>query len=435
MNLFKSDMKGDAMKDTRNFWLYATGRLVSLMGTGVQNVAMPLFILDLTGSGTVMGTFMIITMAPTLILYPVAGVIGDRVNRKQIMAWMDIARGVVILFLALLASRNLITIPLLFGAQFVISLMTALFGPATMAMLPDIVEEEDLTRANSVLGSINSLSLIVGPALGGIIYGFGGIKAAFLINGISFLGSGTSELFIRYEQKTRRLEKVQEVIHDIKEGLSFIRTHRGLLTLLIFGLVFNFFVNPMFSVLAPYVLRVVIQFSAEQFGIVTTSFMAGMLIGNLIIGTLLAKAKIEKMLNRGLIFSVGFMFIFAGLIFPQTIETLGYASWAMFFAISITYIFMGVSLAFVNTPLDVELQKLTPTEFRARVFSVTEVILQGVVPLGYGIIGIALDMVPAHRVALTALLILAVVTLLFVLKYSKELFKEFEHKKENTLST
>jgi DHA3 family macrolide efflux protein-like MFS transporter len=150
------------MKHARNFWLYSVGRLVSFIGTGVQDVALPLFILDLTGSGAVMGTFMILTVAPRLVMIPLAGVIGDRVNRKKIMVWTDFGRGILILGLAGLAYSNYITLPLLFGAQFLTSVMNALFGPATSAMLPDIVEEEDLTRANSILGAVNSVSFIVG---------------------------------------------------------------------------------------------------------------------------------------------------------------------------------------------------------------------------------------------------------------------------------
>ena len=417
------------MKDQRNFWLYAVGRLVSLIGTGVQDIAIPLFILDLTGSGTVMGTFMIITMAPRLILYPVAGVVGDRVNRKLIMVWTDFGRGAVILLLAFLAAQNYITISVLFVAQFVVSLMNALFGPATMAMLPDIVEEEDLTRANSIIGSINSLSMIVGPALGGIIYAVGGIKVAFLINGISFVGSGVSEFFIKYEQKTKKFEKVREVITDLREGLSFVKKHRGILTLLVFALILNFLANPLFAVLVPYVMRVVIQFSAEQFGMLQTSFVTGILIGNIIIGTLLAKSKVEKMLNRGLLFETALIFVFVALIFPQVIEGLGYASWTLFFAIFCTFALMGMFNAFINTPIAVEFQKLVPTEFRARVFSVMEVITQGVVPIGLGIVGFLLDVAPAHVIALTLMVVELFVVLLFIFKYSKEVFKDFNNEK------
>lgn len=417
------------MKDAKNFWLYTVGRLVSLIGSGVQDVAIPLFILDVTGSGTIMGTFMIVTVAPRLILVPLAGVVGDRVNRKFIMVWMDFGRGAVILGLAALAAQHLVTIHVLFFAQFAVSLMNALFGPATAAMLPDIVEKEELTRANSILGAVNSLSYIVGPALGGIIYAFGGIKAAFFINGISFAASGVSELFIQYEQKTKKLGKIKEVVTDLKEGFIFVKTHRGLLILLLFALVLNFLANPLFSVLTPYILRVVIQFSSEQFGLLQTSFVTGILIGNIIIGAVLAKASVEKMFIRGLLVQSGFMFVYVGLIFPYSIERLGYASWTLFFAFFLTFVAMGVFNAFVNTPIAVELQTLAPTEYRARVFSVLDVATQGIVPIGFGIMGILLDVAPAHVVAAVVVAIEFLIVLLFVFKYSKEVFYDFENNK------
>jgi len=80
----------------------------------------------------------------------------------------------------------------------------------------------------------------------------------------------------------------------------------------------------------------------------------------------------------------------------------------------------------VNTPIDVGFQKLTPTEVRARVFSVSGIISQGVVPIGYGIMGIALDRFPAHRVALAVTVVLLFVVLLYIFKYLKEVCREFE---------
>lgn len=414
------------MKNGKNFWLYTTGLFISFIGSGVQDIALPLFILDVTGSGVAMGTFMIISTIPRFILYPLAGVVGDRVNRKQIMVWMDFGRGSIILFLAVLAARNVLTIPILFAAQFLVSIMNALFGPATLAMLPDIVKEEDLMRANSIVEAVSNFSYIVGPVLGGVLYGLGGIRVAFLVNGFSFLGSGVSELFITYHQKTKKFEKVQEVIEDLRGGITFIRTHRGLSTLLVFGLVINFLSGPVFVVLIPYVLRVVIKFSAEQYGMLQTSFVAGILIGNIIIGAVLAKSKVQPMVTRGFIVETGLKFVFVALIFPKFVETLGYASWAMFCVLFSVFILMGIFNAFVNTPIDVGFQKLTPTEVRARVFSVSGIISQGVVPIGYGIMGIALDRFPAHRVALAVTVVLLFVVLLYISKYLKEVCREFE---------
>lgn len=75
----------------------------------------------------------------------------------------------------------------------------------------------------------------------------------------------------------------------------------------------------------------------------------------------------------------------------------------------------------------VEFQKLAPTEFRARVFAVIGVGTQGIVPIGFGVMGILLDMAPTHVVTLTILTIAFLVVLFFVFKYSKEVHKEFEH--------
>ncbi|HCO70292.1 MAG TPA: MFS transporter, partial [Mesotoga infera] len=119
----------------RNFWLFSVGRLVSLIGSGVQALAIPLYILDLTGSGTMMGTFAVITMLPRIVFGPIAGVLGDRFNRKLIMIYMDFARGAAILAMAYLADAEALTISILFIFQLLISTLDISFDPATAAML------------------------------------------------------------------------------------------------------------------------------------------------------------------------------------------------------------------------------------------------------------------------------------------------------------
>lgn len=407
---------------------------MSLIGTGVQDVALPLFILDLTGSGAMMGTFMIMTVAPRLVMVPLAGVIGDRVNRKKIMVWTDFGRGVLILGLAGLAYDNRITIPLLFGAQLLTSVMNALFGPATSAMLPDIVEVEDLTRANSILGAVNSVSFIIGPALGGIIYAIGGIEIAFLINGVSFLGSGISEMFIRYSQKTKRFTGLHEVASDLREGLSFVKARHGLLIMLMIALVLNFLMSPLFSVVIPYVMRVIIKFASEQFGMLETSFMGGTLLGNVIIGAFLAKTKVRKMLNMGLLAESLVMVAFALIVFPQVLYLLGYASWLCFFVLFCTFVLMGLFNALINTPLMVELQKMTPTAFRARVFSVIELAAQAVVPLGFGVVGFLLDLIPAHWIVMILSVAQIGVVVYFIIGLSGKVYDDFEANSHNATS-
>jgi DHA3 family macrolide efflux protein-like MFS transporter len=170
-------------------------------------IAIPLYILDLTGSGAYMGIFTMLSLLPSLILGPFAGVIGDRYNRKKIMVSIDFLDGFLILFLAFLTYIHSMNIAVIFTAQVFVSLIGAMFNSATSAMLPELVDESNLNRANSVIGVVNSFSMIVGPALGGVIYGIWGIGIVFLLNGVSFILSAVSEIFIKYEKKVLNLLK------------------------------------------------------------------------------------------------------------------------------------------------------------------------------------------------------------------------------------
>lgn len=80
------------MRFNRDFWLFAVGRFVSQLGWAVQDVALPLYVLDKTHSGSMMTAFILAEMIPALIVMPFAGVVGDRYNRKKLMVWFDIAR-------------------------------------------------------------------------------------------------------------------------------------------------------------------------------------------------------------------------------------------------------------------------------------------------------------------------------------------------------
>ena len=123
----------------KNFMLLSAGRIVSLIGSGIQALALSLYILDLTGSGAMMGTFLLVTLLPKVLFGPFGGILGDRFNRKNIMVLMDFGRGAVIFVLAFFAFRGTLIIPIIYISQILISVMDVVFDPSTNAMLPDLV--------------------------------------------------------------------------------------------------------------------------------------------------------------------------------------------------------------------------------------------------------------------------------------------------------
>jgi len=408
----------------RNFLLYSIGRLVSLIGTGIQMIALPLYILDLTGSGTLMGTFALLSTLPGLIFSPIAGVLGDRMNRKKIMVNMDYLRGIIILFMAYSTYQGWMNIAFIFTAQVFISILDSVFGGSTNAMLPDLVPIEFLTKANSLNSSINGISNIIGPILGGIIYGFGGIKVVFLINGISFVISAISEMFITYLPHFEGKQKIsfKSMFSDIKEGLIFIKVRKGLKELLLFALVLNFMMAPILTIVLPYVLRQEIGFTSEQYGITQSSFTVGILIGSILIGTIFYKSNPKKSMTFGLIVEAIMSFIISGLFFPNIVTTFGGASWTFLIILYINLMVIGVSNAFINIPIDTNMQKMTPTNVRSRVFTVVGLITQGAVPVGMQIYGILLDLMKGYQIALFASIASAIVTILFLRIAPEETF-------------
>ncbi|PNS00526.1 MFS transporter [Petrotoga miotherma DSM 10691] len=408
----------------RNFLLYSTGRLVSLIGSGVQLIALPLYILDLTGSGTLMGTFTFLSMVPGLIFSPIAGVLGDRMNRKKIMVNMDYLRGIIILFMAYSAYQGWMNIAFIFTAQVFISILDSVFGGSTGAMLPDLVPIEFLTKANSVNSSINSVSNIIGPILGGIIYGFGGIKVVFLINGISFVISAISEMFITYVPHFEGKQKIsfKSMFSDIKEGLVFIRGRKGLKELFLFAMIANFIMSPIFMIVFPYVLRQEIGFTSEQYGITQSSFTLGILIGSILIGTIFYKSNPKKSMTLGLIAEAIMFFIISGLFFPNIVTKFGGASWTLLIILYINLMLIGVCNAFINIPINTNLQKMTPTKVRSRVFTVLGLISQGAIPVGSLIFGTLLDLMRGYQLTLFASIASAIVTILFLKIAPEETF-------------
>ncbi|MBO8161377.1 MAG: MFS transporter [Thermosipho sp. (in: Bacteria)] len=406
----------------RNFTLYALGRLVSIIGSGIQMIAIPLYILDLTGSGTAMGIFTLLGILPRLAAAPFAGVIGDRWNRKSIMVWTDFLRGFLILFLAFLAFNNFMSLIVLFVVQAIISVFDGFFGAATSAMLPDIVSEENLRRANSVLGSVNSFSMIIGPILGGIIYGVLGISMVFLLNGISFVVSAISELFITYKVKFKKEAKldVKTFFVEFKQGIAFIFTNRGLKYLFTFAMVTNFLLSPLFQVVEPYVLRQIVKMSSQQYGFVQTFFTIGMLLGNIVLASFLKKARNKILMVSGLFIELAMLMMFGVLIFPNILSKM--SIWNFFWITGSIYFIVGVFNTFVNVPIFTNLQLMTPSSIRSRVFSSIEIFSQLMTPLGAVIYGFLLDHVAAHLMFISITALSSLITLVFIVIAPHEVY-------------
>lgn len=408
-----------------NLLLFTLGRLVSLTGSGIQSIALPLFILDKTGSGTMMGVFAMLSIVPTLVVAPFAGVLGDRLNRKTIAVYTDFGRGAIILLLAWLAFTGRINIAALFVCQVFVSILDSLFGAATSAMLPDLVDPESYSRANSFRNGADSLSMILGPMLGGIIYGLWGVQTVFLINALSFLFSALCEWLIAYRPIARKDARLtlKSTFGDLDEILSFIWRQVGLKQLVLFALFVNFLTSPTFSVGMPFVLKKVIGFSSEQYGYLMTTYMGGALLGNVLLGVFLARAGLGRIMKGGLL-AQGLLIVgLACAFFPSMVQFLHGPGWILFGVIAAAFVLIGFFNAFFNTPLQTNLQKMVPAGMRARLFAVLGLVAQLAVPVGSMVYGFSLDRMAPHLFVLGVAVFGLGVTVFFLKAASPEVFE------------
>ena len=400
-----------------NFVLFALGRLVSLIGAGVQMIALPLFILDATGSASTMGIFTLLSIVPRLAATPFAGVLGDRWNRKKIMVYADFGHGILLYLLGFIALSGQMTISILFISTALLSILDAFFSGATAGMIPDIVPQSHLKKANSTLGFVSSVSNIIGPVIGGILYGVTGIVGVFFINATCFTLSAISEMFIRYQPKLRT-EKLTLIgfVTDLREGASFVFRKRGLRALFLFAMALNFISAPLFYIVYPFILKTTIQFSSQQYGYLQSAFVVGSLIGNLIIIRFLLKASNKKMLLGGLFSQYGVQYFFAITLFQPLFGWLQNRLFLYFWVFGAFFATIGFFNTLVNVPIHTNLQVMTPTEIRSRVFSVLDLLAQIMVPIGAVIYGFLMDRLPVHwfLIANNSLCILVTVVFLWI---------------------
>jgi len=413
------------MKNNKNFWFYTIGRFISVIGSGIQMIALPLFILDITGSGTLMGVFSVLTLVPALITAPFSGILGDRKNRRNIMVLMDFGRGTLICFLAFLALNGYMSIYVLFITQVFVSIMDSLFGSSSGALMPELVPQESLMEAISVRSSFDGIAYIIGPCLGGIIYAFGGIKTVFFLNGISFFLCGLISLFIKYKKNILNKDKIslKVFLRENGEIISFIKESKGLLQLFSFALITNFLLAPMIDIIFPYVFKKGIGFSADFYGYIFASFTLGIVLGNVAIGLYFKKWSSKSLMQTGFIVETVALLLLCGFVFPEPVHIFGGASIYLFIVLAGFTFLTGFANALVNTPLNTNLQKMVPDSMRSRFFSLLGMFSQGATPIGCFIYGVLLDKVQYYYLLTSINIIAAFITFYFLAKACDEVYE------------
>ncbi|RPJ37517.1 MAG: MFS transporter, partial [Chloroflexi bacterium] len=169
----------------RSFALLWFGGLISIMGDRVLAVALPFFIYQQTRSTLVTAILVAATLIPRILLGSTAGVLVDRWDRKRIMVVTSLGQGLILLPLLLVDSSAAVWIAYL--VRFCQTVLAIFFGPAETALLPQLVEKDQLLPANALNTLNNNIARLIGPPLGGVILAAVGLPGVVLFDSLTFL--------------------------------------------------------------------------------------------------------------------------------------------------------------------------------------------------------------------------------------------------------
>lgn len=367
----------------KNFFLLWQGQLVSVLGNIVYSIALGFWMLDLTGSTALMGSLMATSMVPNLIIAPFAGVLVDKWDRKWVIVVTDFIRGVFITFIGIAAMLNFIQIWMVFGAALINGLCAAFFSPAISSVQPDVVPKSKLLKANSINTMSSTSMQMIGNALGGLLYIHFGAPYMFLFNGISFLFSAFTELFIVVPPIVKEDKKIT-FLDDFKEGFKFTWNFKALKRITLTACFINFIANGAFLLILPY-FKSMEFLGASRYGYAIALESLGMIAGSLILSvfTLPSNKKFNVFIIGSILLCVApILFLFTN----------------NFYIIVALFFLQGLGNAIINTLLSATMQQIVPREMRGKVFALFQSLVMGLSPLGTLLGGVLGEVFPLRVV-------------------------------------
>lgn len=282
---------------SKDFLLVAAGQIISLFGNQILRYALPLYLLNQTGSSALFGAISACAFIPMLLLFPVGGVIADRVNKRNIMVILDFSTAVlIILFCTLWGTAGII--PLMAAAMMILYGIQGVYQPAVKASIPYLVDAEYLMQANSIVDVISSSASVAGPVIGGILFSIAGLMPVLYISVGCFTASAVMELFIHIPFEKKQAERNIFLIglDDLKESFCFIFRKQPVLwkMSLIYASV-NLFINPLILIGVPVLITGHMEFSPETasrlYGYAQGVIAGGSILGGLLAGVLSRRLK------------------------------------------------------------------------------------------------------------------------------------------------
>lgn len=371
---------------TKNFTLLILGQLTSLFGNFILKLALSMYVLEATGSAAIFAGILSAATIPTILLSPLGGILADRADRRNIMVALDALTGVSVLCAALFMSEsNAITV--ISTLLIILSILGAFETPTVQACIPTMLQGDNIMKGNAVVNQVASLSYLIAPMLGGVLYAVFGLKPVMYASVVCFFITALFECFIKlsYQRIQNQGGVLQIVKQDFLSSMQYISKEQASISKMLLLTAFSrFFVMGITIVGLPFLVRTVLGFNAKYYGAAESALAVATILGSIAAGILAEKLKIHKL--SILLASLGIFIIPAGIVFLLPVNAMvKYGVTVVSFCgmqavISIFSIF-AVSL----------IQQRTPNHLIGKVMAYTSTVTLCVQPIGQIVYGFLFD--------------------------------------------
>jgi predicted MFS family arabinose efflux permease len=349
----------------RDFRLLWIGAFTSSTGTWMQEIAQNWLVFDITQSPFLLGLDAFLGDIPIFLFSLVGGVIADRMDRRRLLLISQVIQMVSALTLAFLIAIHRIQIWEILVSSFVVGTAQSFGGPAYSALVPSLVEKEDLPNAIALNSIQFNLARVIGPVLGGLALKYAGSAWCFGLNALSFVAVMASLLSLHINFKPAHTG--DSILTGMKQGISFIRKQGAMETLVLIAFCMTALAIPMITFL-PVFAKNVFHKSEMTYTLFLVASGLGSITGALTV------ASLGNIHNKGRIALSMLMALGAGITGFSLSRSLAASCLLLFISGAV----MMCAFAMISSLV----QLITPNDMRGRVMSVYNVAFRGGMPFG-----------------------------------------------------
>lgn len=349
---------------------------MSLLGDGFFHVALAWQVYTISNAPTALSIVFLAISLPNVLLVLIGGVFSDRYDRRKLMVAADLLRAAALGAIAVLSAVGVLELWHIAALVVFVGAGDAFFNPASTAILPDVVDEDDLPAANALSGIYRPIMVrMVGPALAGLVVAALGPAPAFGVDALSFLVSAFAIRAIRSRPAPRPAadHTLRSTIADVAEGFRYTRSKPWIwATLLSAMFSLLVFIGPV-EVLVPFVIKNTLALGPEALGLIFAFGGIGSLVTSVLIGIVGLPRRRVTVMYVAWAFGVGFTAAFGVMT-------------SLWQALVISFV-LQASFMLGQVIWTTMLQQLVPRELLGRVSSLDWLMSIGLVPVSYALTG------------------------------------------------